>query len=79
MRAYKRLRVRLKKADRDKLDDVLSGGLQPVRTVLRALALSHLHDEKPVSEVAAIVRLTPKGRARDRPSISRLRSGTSTL
>ena len=60
MRAYKRLRVRLKKTDRDKLDDVLSGGLQPVRTVLRALALSHLHDEKPVSEVAAIVRLTPK-------------------
>src|ERR1700729_11140 len=60
MRAYKRLRVRLKKADRDKLDDMLSGGLQPVRTVLRALALGHLHDEKPISEVAAIVRLTPK-------------------
>ena len=60
MRAYQRLRVRLRKADRDKLDDVLSGGLQPVRTVLRALALGHLHDGRPVSEVASIVRLTPK-------------------
>src|SRR5437879_5673603 len=60
MRAYRRLRVRLKKADRDKLDDVLSGGTQPVRTVLRALALGHLHEGKSVSEVAKIVRLTPK-------------------
>jgi transposase len=60
MRAYRRIRVRLKKADRDRLDEVLSGGMQPVRTVLRALALSHLHDGKPVSEVARIVRLTPK-------------------
>jgi putative transposase len=60
MRAYRRLRVRLKKADRQKLDDVLAGGIQPVRTVLRALALGHLHDGKPVSEVADIVRLTSK-------------------
>jgi transposase len=60
MRAYQRLRVRLKKADRDKLDDLLGGGVQPVRTVLRALALTHLHAGKSVSEVAEIVRLTPK-------------------
>jgi putative transposase len=60
MRAYRRLRVRLKRADREKLDDVLSGGIQPVRTVLRALALGHLHEGKPVSEVATVVRLTPK-------------------
>jgi putative transposase len=60
MRVYRRLRVRLKKADCDKLDDVLSGGIQPVRTVLRALALGHLHEGKSVSEVAEIVRLTPK-------------------
>ena len=60
MRAYRRLRVRLKKADREKLDDMLSGGIQPVRTVLRALALSHLHEGKSVSEVAETVRLTPK-------------------
>ncbi len=60
MRAYHRLRVRLKKADREKLDDVLSGGIQPVRTVLRALALEHLHEGKSASEVAGLVRLTPK-------------------
>jgi putative transposase len=60
MRAYRRLRVRLKKADREKLDDMLSGGVQPVRTVLRALALCHLHDGKSVVEVASTVRLTSK-------------------
>jgi hypothetical protein len=53
MQAYRRLRVRLKKADREKLDDVLSGGIQPVRTVLPALALGHLHEGKSVSEVAS--------------------------
>ena len=60
MRTYQRRHVRLKKADRGKLDDVLSGGVQPVRTVLRALALGHLDEGKSVSEVAGIVRLTPK-------------------
>jgi putative transposase len=60
MRAYRRLLVRLRKKDREKLHDVLSGGIQPVRTVLRALTLSHLHEGKSASEVAAIVRLTPK-------------------
>ena len=60
MRAYRRLRVRLTKGDREKLDSILSGGIQAVRTVLRALALRHLHDGKSVSEVAANVRLTPK-------------------
>ncbi len=60
MRAYRRLHVRLKKADREKLDDLLSGGIQPVRTVLRALTLCQLHEDKSISEVAAIVRLTSK-------------------
>src|SRR5258708_16240113 len=60
MRAYRRVRVRLKKRDREKMDEVLSGGVQPVRTVLRALALNHLHDGKSTGEVAAMVRLTPK-------------------
>lgn len=60
MRAYRRLRVRLKKRDREKLGHVLGGGIQPVRTVLRALALTHLHAGKSASEVAAIVHLTPK-------------------
>lgn len=60
MRAYRRVRVRLKKSDREKLGEVLSGGVQPVRTVLRALVLSHLHAGKSTAEVAAMVRLTAK-------------------
>jgi putative transposase len=60
MRIYRRLRVRLTKRDREELDGLLSGGIQPVRVLLRGLALCRLHDGKAVSEVAASVRLTPK-------------------
>ena len=60
MRVYRRLHVRLPKRHRDKLDNVLRGGIQPVRVVLRALALSQLHQGKAASEVADHVRLTSK-------------------
>ena len=60
MRTYRRLRVHLKKRDRDELDQVLSGGIQSVRVVLRSLALCQLHDGKSISEVAANVHLTSK-------------------
>jgi hypothetical protein len=60
MRPYRRLEVRLKKADRDHLDGMLSGGVQPVRTVLRALALQQLDHGKSAVEVAALVPLTSK-------------------
>jgi putative transposase len=60
MRAYRRLRVHLRKSDREELDRVLNGGIQPVRVVLRSLALCQLHDGKSISEVAAHVRLTSK-------------------
>ena len=60
MRAYRRLRVRLPKRHRTKLDNLLSGGIQQVRVVLRALALTQLHEGKPASEVAANLRLNPK-------------------
>jgi transposase len=60
MRTYRRLHVRLPKRHRDKLDAVLSGGIQPVRVVLRALALRQLHDGQPASQVAANVQLTSK-------------------
>ena len=60
MRAYRRLHVRLSKRHRDKVDRLLSGGIQPVRVVLRALALAQLHEGKTASEVATNVRLTPK-------------------
>ena len=60
MRAYRRLHVRLPKRHRDKLDNLLSGGIQQVRVVVRALALSQLHQGKAASEVAANLRLNPK-------------------
>ena len=60
MRTYRRLRVQLKKHDRDELDRVLNGGIQPVRVVLRSLALCQLHEGKSISEVAANVHLTSK-------------------
>ncbi|MBC8126140.1 MAG: helix-turn-helix domain-containing protein [Gloeobacteraceae cyanobacterium ES-bin-144] len=60
MRAYRRLHVRLSKRHRDKLDGILSGGLQPVRVVLRALTLAQLHQGMAASEVAANLRITPK-------------------
>jgi hypothetical protein len=60
MRAYRRLELRLKKADRDQLNGMLSRGVQPVRTVLRALALQQLDRGKSVAEVASIVPLTSK-------------------
>jgi transposase len=50
----------LRKGDREFLDTMLSGGRQPVRVVLRGLALRHLHEGKAVSEVASQVQLTPK-------------------
>jgi len=60
MRTYRRLEVRLKKADRDRLDGMLSGGVQPVRTVLRALAVQHLNPGKSPAEVASLVPLTSR-------------------
>lgn len=60
MRTYRRLRVHLKKRDREELDRVLSGGVQQVRVVLRSLALCQLHEGKSISEVASGVRLTSK-------------------
>jgi putative transposase len=60
MRIYRRLRVRLSKGDREKLNAILSGGVQAVRTVLRALALCRLNEGRSASQVAAEVRLTSK-------------------
>lgn len=60
MRTYRRLRVHLKKRDREELDEVLSGGVQQVRVVLRSLALCQLHEGKSISEVASSLRLTSK-------------------
>ena len=50
----------MSKGDREKLDAILSGGMQAVRTVLRALALRRLDQGRAASQVAAEVRLTSK-------------------
>src|ERR1017187_3253307 len=60
MRVYRRLHVRLPKRHRDKLGNVLRGGIQAVGVVLRPFALSQLHQGKAASEVADHVRLTSK-------------------
>ena len=60
MRTYRRLQVHLTAADLREAKRLLQGGLQAVRVVLRALALTHLHEGKAASEVAAMVRLTTK-------------------
>ena len=39
MRSYRRLQVRLSKGDREQLHEILSGDVQAVRMVLRALAM----------------------------------------
>jgi putative transposase len=52
--------VRLSKQDRQEINRLLRGGLQPVRTVLRALALRQLADGQPIRQVATSVGLTPK-------------------
>jgi putative transposase len=52
--------VRLSKQDRQEINRLLSGGLQPVRVVLRALALRQLAEGQTHRAIAASVGLTPK-------------------
>jgi transposase len=55
-----RFRIRLSKLERQELGRLLRSGLQPVRTVLRALALRQLAEGQTVRQVAKNVALTPK-------------------
>ena len=55
-----RVQVRLSKPEQQQLDKLLSGGLQPVRTVLRALVLRQLADGQAIRTVARNVGFTPK-------------------
>ena len=52
--------MRLSKREQQELKRLLQSGLQPVRTVLRALALRQLAGGQPVRQVAKNVGLTPK-------------------
>ena len=60
MRTYRRLSVRLSQPDRHELRGLLRRGIQPVRTVLRALALLQLDAGQAASEVASHLQLTAK-------------------
>src|SRR5208282_2709192 len=60
MRDGRKVQRRLSKPEQQQLDDLLSGGLQPVRTVLRALVLRQLADGQAIRKVARNVGLTPK-------------------
>src|SRR6202171_1082800 len=55
-----KVQVRLSKLEQEQLDEWLRGGLQPVRTVLRALVLRQLADGQTIRKVARNVGLTPK-------------------
>src|ERR1019366_9143279 len=56
----KALRVQLSRRDRQQLDQLLSGGLQPVRTVLRALALRQMDAGRATPAVAVSLGLSAK-------------------
>jgi transposase len=60
MRAYRRLSVHLSQGDREELRALLRRGIQPVRTVLRAVALLQLDAGQAASAVAANLQLTAK-------------------
>ena len=56
----KQPQIRLSRQERQELRHLLQSGLQPVRTVLRALALRQLAEGQTVRQVAKNVALTPK-------------------
>jgi transposase len=60
MKEAKGIRVQLSKAEQRQLKGLLSGGVQPVRTVARAMALRQLGEGQTIRKVAASLGLTPK-------------------
>jgi putative transposase len=56
----KRLHMELSRRDRQQLNEMLSGGLRPVRTVLRALALRQMDGGQSTPEVARNLGLSAK-------------------
>lgn len=56
----KRLQISLTSKERRQVDAMLRGGLQPVRTVLRALVLRQMDDGRSAPEAAANVGLSAK-------------------
>ncbi|HKM81602.1 MAG TPA: helix-turn-helix domain-containing protein [Candidatus Acidoferrum sp.] len=68
MQRHRQSQILLSPRDRRALEEVLSGGLQPVRTVCRALALQGVAEGRSARQVAAGIGLAAKtvGEIRDR-------------
>jgi len=60
MEDRRRVQVRLSKPEQQQLDQLLRGGLQPVRTVLRALVQRQLADGQAIRKISHNVGLTPR-------------------
>src|SRR2546421_3804141 len=60
MKEAKGFRVQLSKQEQRQLRRLLSGGVQPVRTVARAMALRQRAEGQTIRKVAASIGLTPK-------------------
>ena|SRR5947209_7776017 len=56
----KQIQIQLSKREHQELKALLSRGLQPVRTVLRALALGRLGNGESAAKIAASLRLSRK-------------------
>ena len=57
---HRGLRIELSRADRRQIETMLSGGTQPVRSVLRALALRLMGEGRTTVEAAAVVGISAK-------------------
>jgi hypothetical protein len=56
----KRLQIQLSRQERRQVEDLLSGGVQPVRTVIRALVLRQMDEGRTTVEVGACVGISAK-------------------
>src|ERR1019366_8431810 len=78
--ARRPIRVSISRKDRKSLDELLSSGVQPVRVVLRALALIHLGDGSTAPGDGAVPEETDgEGGTVGRPPLSGRRLGSSHL
>ncbi len=57
---HNRLQIRLSRQEREQIDELLSGGVQPVRVVIRALVLRQMDDGRSTVEAGAGVGASAK-------------------
>ena len=66
-----RLKIKLSSRDRQRLDELLSGGLQSVRTVLRALALRQMDQGQSTPAVGGNLGLSAKAVGRSASAMNK--------